>query len=324
MNYRTIGNTTVKISEIGLGCWALGGLNWEKETISSGVAPINNLEIGDSINFAVDNGITHFDTADVYGNGKSEQLLAKSLGKKSSRVTIASKVGYLSIDGQKPYSPKNIIYQCEKSLKNLNSETIDIYYYHHCRFGKNQNYLDEAIDMMERLKKSGKIRAIGLSGFSVKEFKKYIPIIKPDIVQAPANMMDYHLISKGGHLRELCEKYQCSLVAFQPLNAGILLGKYSGDNLPAFEDGDYRKDSPKFRAEYLKNAEVGLNVLGEKFGLSTKDRVSLALRFLLKQGGVTGVIPGFRNKKQVEDILKANDDKPLNGEDLKLIYRAFS
>ncbi|MCP4294341.1 MAG: hypothetical protein GY786_01905, partial [Proteobacteria bacterium] len=110
---------------------------------------------------------------------------------------------------------------------------------------------------------------------------------------------------------------------FQPRNSGILLDKYRSENPPSFENGDHRKSSPKFTRDYLERAEKGLAILGDRFGVEPKDRVRVALKFVLKHEGVTGVIPGFRTVQQVKDIVIANKMKELNGEDMKVIYNAF-
>ncbi|HPD18560.1 MAG TPA: aldo/keto reductase, partial [Candidatus Goldiibacteriota bacterium] len=151
MDYREIGRTGIKVSEISLGCWTLGGRTWN-EGESTGWDDVNEDEVINAVNYAVDRGVNHFDNADVYGNGRAERLLAKALGKRSKEVVIATKVGHFKGTAEHAYEPQHIIHQCEQSLVNLKREYIDIYYFHHGDFGEQDRYLHDAVDAMSRLK----------------------------------------------------------------------------------------------------------------------------------------------------------------------------
>lgn len=322
MKYNKIGLTDISISEISLGCWALGGLNWENGNISSGWTPVIESEAIDAIHYALDKGVNHFDNADVYGNGKAERLLAKALNSSSTNVTVSSKVGWFKGTANNAYEPLNIRHQCEQSLLNLKRNVIDIYYFHHGNFGKNDEYLDDAIDTFHRLKEEGKIRAIGLSTYSQKDFKRLIPKIKPSVVQSWAHIMDYHFITQNSILMNLCDEFNISFIGFSPLNQGILLNKYKSSNPPSFPDGDHRSKSEKFKPSYLKKAEKGLKETGDIFGNSTEEYARLALQFVLYHKNVAAVIPGFRNKKQVKMLLHACS-RYLDGNEMAMIRKAY-
>ncbi len=322
MNYNTLGNTEIKISEIGLGCWTLGGLNWEQGKKASGWIPADPGEVREAVAFACDNGVTHFDNADVYGNGVAERMLAGSLSGRKNDVVIASKVGWFTGTAAHAYEPKHIRHQCEQSLINLQREYIDIYYFHHGDFGTNDCYLDNACEVMELLKAEGKIRCIGLSAYSEKDFKRLVPKIRPSVVQSWAHAMDYHFITANSSVMKLCEEYTMSFVAFSPLNQGILLGKYSSADSPFFPEGDHRRNSEKFKPEYLLHAEKGIEAVIEMLGSSQEDLVRMALQYVLFHDHVAGVIPGFRNCRQVAMNLSAAD-KPLNGKEVASIRKAF-
>ena len=322
MEYNEIGKTGITISEIGLGCWTLGGFSWDYGKRSSGWAPVDLKEASEAIAFAIDNGVNHFDNADVYGNGLAERILADSLGKKNKDVIIASKVGWFKGTAAHAYEPQHIRHQCEQSLVNLNRDYIDIYYFHHGDFGENDCYLEDACEAMERLKSEGKIRCIGLSAYSEKEFKRLVPRIRPSVVQSWAHAMDCHFIAKNSALMNLCEEYAMSFVAFSPLNQGILLGKYKSSAPPVFPDGDHRRDSEKFKPEYLARAERGIEAVSETMGGSVEDLARIALQFVLYHDHVAGVIPGFRNVEQVKVNLSAGG-KPLNGKEAAIIRKAF-
>ena len=219
---------------------------------SVGWKDVDEKKAVEAIQYALDNGINHFDTADTYGNGKSERLLAKALGKKNKEVIIATKVGWLRGSAEHAYEPHHIKAQLEQSLINLKREYIDIYYFHHTDFGENDRYLENALKVMYKLKKEGKIRSIGLSSYTKKDFLKYIPIIKPDCIQSWANMMDTQFIEPESEVAKLLKKENITFVAFSPLGRGLLLDKFSSKSPPVFENGDIRKDDERFKKEFLE------------------------------------------------------------------------
>ncbi|MFH1213862.1 MAG: aldo/keto reductase, partial [Candidatus Neomarinimicrobiota bacterium] len=143
MQYRQIGNSDLKVSEISLGCWTLGGLNWVNGT-PNGWANVDENEAITAINYAIDKGVNHFDNADVYGNGRAERLLAKALGARNKDVIIATKVGWFPGTARHAYEPQHIRHQLEQSLVNLKRDFVDIYYFHNADFGRDDAYLDDA------------------------------------------------------------------------------------------------------------------------------------------------------------------------------------
>lgn len=317
MQYRILNKINIKISEISLGCWTMGGLNFENG-YSSGWGNVNQKEIEEAVLYAIDNGVNHFDNADCYGDGASEKLLGKILENKKNNVIISSKVGYIKNNYEHAYVSSNIIAQCEKSLKNLNRDYIDIYYFHHGNFGENDKYLDEAVKAMYKLKKSGKIKFIGLSAYTSSDFVRLVPKIKPDVLQSWANVLDNKFIAKNSLVDQVLEKEKISFIAFSPLAKGLLLGKYSLDNIPVFEDGDHRKGLKQFSREYLEIILPKIELLKKRFGKTREELARMSLQYILYYKNVGCVIPGFRNIEQVKMNIEAAG-KPLNEEDVKYI-----
>jgi myo-inositol catabolism protein IolS len=322
MKYRKIGNSGVEISEISLGCWTMGGLNWVNG-VANGWADVNEDEIREAIWYAIDNGVNHFDNADVYGNGRAERMLARILGNRTKEFIIATKVGWFPGTASHAYEPAHIRHQCEQSLINLNRDYIDLYYFHHGHFGDNDSLLEGAIEVMYRLKEEGKIRLVGQSAYSHEDFTKLIPKVKPDAIQSFASAMDDRFLKEGTPTRELLDKYNISFIAFGPLAQGLLLGKYSKDNPPKFEPGDHRAKNSKFSAEYLEKLEPRIDLLKSRFGSSTEELSRMALQYLLYYRETGAVIPGFRNLQQVKANLHGMDS-PLSQEDFNFIMEIFS
>ncbi len=322
MKYRKLGRSDIEVSEISLGCWTMGGLNWVNG-VPNGWADVNEKEIDQAINYAIDNGVNHFDNADVYGNGKAERMLARILGKRTNEFVIATKVGWFPGTAEHAYEPAHIRHQCEQSLINLNRDHIDIYYFHHGNFGINDKYLDDATEVMYKLKDEGKIRLIGQSAYSHNDFVKLIPKVKPDVIQSFASAIDDRFLKDGSPTRLLLDEHRVSFIAFGPLSQGILLGKYKSDNPPAFESGDHRANAERFKPESLKKVEPIIENLKVKFGSSNQELSRAALQYLLFYSQVGAVIPGFRNLDQVKSNLSGTDN-PLTEEEFNYMKNIFS
>ena len=322
MKHRKLGRSDVEVSEISLGCWTLGGLNWVNG-VPNGWANVDENEAAEAINYAIEKGVTHFDNADVYGNGRAERMLARILGDRTNNFVIATKIGWFPGTAAHAYEPQHIRHQCEQSLKNLNRDHIDIYYFHHGNFGENDEYLDDAVEVMHKLKEEGKIRVIGQSAYSHDDFKKLVPKVKPDVLQSFSSALDDRFVQDNSTTRKLLEENQISFVAFGPLAQGLLLDKYDKNNPPKFEDGDHRKGQERFTAENLAKLEPKLQQIKEKFGSSTEDLARFALQYLLHYNVVGAVIPGFRNLKQVKTNLHAIDN-PLTDDEFEFVKNVFT
>jgi aryl-alcohol dehydrogenase-like predicted oxidoreductase len=322
MKYRKLGKSDIEISEISLGCWTMGGLNWVNG-IPNGWADVDEKEVSEAINYAIDYGVNHFDNADVYGNGRAERMLARILGKRTNEFIIATKTGWFPGTANHAFEPAHIRHQCEQSLINLNRDYIDLYYFHHGHFGNHDEYLDDAVEVMYRLKEEGKVRLIGQSAYSNEDFQKLIPKVKPDVLQSFANAMEKLFIEENSPTRKLMEENQISFVAFRPVGQGLLLDKYKKDSPPKFEDGDHRKDLDRFSAEKLAELEPKLNLIKDRFGSTIEDLARVALQYLLHYKFMGAVIPGFRNLRQVKVNLSAKDN-PLSDEEFNFILDVFN
>ena len=322
MRYRELGQTGVKVSEISLGCWTMGGLNWVNGN-PNGWADVDEAEVKRGIDYALDQGVNHFDNADVYGNGRAERMLSRVLGARTKKVTIATKVGWFPGTAENAYEPAHIRHECEQSLINLKRDVIDLYYFHHGNFGPKDRYLDDAVDVMFKLRKEGKIRLIGQSAYSNEDFTRLVPKVKPDVLQSWANAMDDQFIRKGTPVRKLLDEKKMSFVAFSPLAQGILLGKFNAKKPPKFEAGDHRRGDKRFSGPELKKMEPKIKKLKERFGKEPKDLARAALQYLLAEPCVACVIPGFRNLDQVRMNL-AGADEPLSRADVEFMRKTCS
>lgn len=322
MEYRNVGKTDIKVSEISLGCWTLGGLNWVNGS-PNGWANVDEDEAIKAIHYALDQGVNHFDNADVYGNGRAERMLAKALGSKSTEVVIATKVGHFPGTAEHAYDALHVRHQCEQSLRNLKRDYIDLYYFHHGDFGQDDKYVDGAVETVNKLKEEGKIRAIGLSAYSDNDFLRLTPKIKPAVFQSWANAMSDGFIRKDSPVQKLMAAEGISFVAFSPLAQGLLLGKYDKNNPPKFDEGDHRRGSGGFSSENLAKLEPKIEKLKSRFGSEVRDLARVALQYDLHHAEVCCVIPGFRNQRQVEVNLSGTG-KPLSDDDMAFIREALA
>ncbi len=324
MHYRALGTSDVKVSEVSLGCWTMGGLNWVNGQ-ANGWAQVNEDEITAAIKRAVDAGVNHFDNADVYGNGKAELMLArvlKRLGLKSTDFVIATKVGHFPGTAAHAYDPLHIRHQCEQSLQNLGRDYLDLYYLHHGDFGPKGEWLQGAADTLNALVREGKIRLKGQSAYSEEHFARAVPVVKPMVLQSWANALARDFIRPGGVVPKLLAEHKMSYVAFSPLAQGLLLDKFDPAKPPVFEEGDHRRNSGRFTTEKLLALKPKLAQLKTRFGATTEDLSAVAQRYLLNQPNLACVIPGFRNERQVVCNLAAVN-RELSATDMTFIEQTL-
>ena len=321
---RELGKSGVKVSEVSLGCWTMGGLNWVNGN-PNGWADVDEAEITDGIRIAVDAGVNHFDNADVYGNGRAERMLARALrtlGLNTNDYVIATKVGHFPGTAEHAYRPEHIRHQAEQSLVNLGRDHLDVYYFHHGDFGASDTYLDAAAAVMDDLVKEGKVRVKGQSAYSADDFERVTPRVKPAVLQSWAHALDDGFVREGTRVANLMQKEGMSFVAFSPLAQARLLDKYDPSKPPSFEPGDHRKDSQAFSAEAIAELKPKLAKLKARFGDSTADLAAMALNYVLAAPNVACVIPGFRNAAQVRANL-TGVGKPFSPEDVAYVREAL-
>lgn len=325
MEYRELGNSGVTVSEVSLGCWTMGGLNFV-DGVPNGWANVNEDEIAAAVKVAVDSGVNHFDNADVYGNGRAERMLQRvfdKLGLRSTGFVVATKVGHHKGTANHAYEPKHIRHQCEQSLINLNRDYVDVYYFHHGNFGESDMYLDDAAAVMDSLVEEGKVRVKGQSAYSEDDFERVTPRVRPAVLQSWAHAIDDHFVRPGSRVAKLMANHGMTFVAFSPLAQARLLDKYDPTKPPSFEPGDHRNGAKSFSAEALAALRPKLEMLKGRFGASTEDLAATALNYILAMPNVACVIPGFRNERQVLCNL-AGVGRSMTAEDVAFVQGVFA
>ena len=212
---------------------------------------------------AYSSNINHWDTADVYGEGHSEKIIG-SMWNDVSRddIFLASKVGWDMGPHSHWYHPKYMKIKMEKSIKNLKTDCVDLMYLHHCNFGKNNEYLDDAAEAIYRFKDEGKTKFIGLSDWSSTKIMQYIKKCDPDMIQPYRNVMDDDYKASG--LKEHVDENNLGVCFFSPLKHGLLTGKYNSP--PVFERGDHRSKIRDFLdSKVLETMRKNKRLLEKRF-----------------------------------------------------------
>lgn len=307
MKYRDFGNTGIKVSEIGFGCWAIGG-----NSHGNSYGPTTDKSSTDAINKALELGLNFFDTADVYGWGHSEELLGKALRGKRDRVVIATKVGadFYQGTGFQTFTPDYIRFALEKSLTRLNTDYIDVYQLHNPPLKLISK--EETYATLRELKKEGKIRAFGVSVFTPIEGITAINVGQPDCVQ-----ITYNIFSCRPEEQLLPRAFEtgCAIIAREPLANGFLTGKY--DTAPKFAAGDFRKNWPMEYVQARSDATRQLSFLKKN---GQQSMAQAALKYPLMDQAVSTVIVGLKDVDMVEENLAASDAGPLTVEEMKQIH----
>ena len=308
MKYRTLGRTNFSVSEIGFGAWAIGG-----NQFGNSYGTTKDSESIESLRNAIDLGCNFIDTADVYGHGHSEELIGKALEGIRKEIIIATKVGgdFYHSPSRSNFDAGYIRFALENSLKRLNTDYIDLYQLHNPPLHLIQDA--DVFNVLYKLKKEGYIRAIGLSIFDPTEGIAAIRNDSIDCIQVVFNIFNRQAAK---NLFPLAKENNIGIIAREPLNNGILTGKFSGDEY--FEDGDIRSKWSQKHFQHLVNFTQSLNNL-----LKTEDRSlsQTAIQFVLAQWAVSTVIPGMKTADQVKENLRSIIQKPMTEEEQRIIIQ---
>ena len=320
MRTRVLGASGITVSEVGLGCWAIGGPSW-RDGDPVGWSGADDAASLAGLRRAVELGVTHLDTADVYGDGHSERLIGRLLREiPRDQVVVASKVGWFKGTAPAFMDPLHIRHQLEQTLANLGTDHLDIYYFHHADFGPDDRYLEEAAELMRTFQREGKIRAIGQSAYAFADFRRVCPVVRPSVVQFSYSALGGDYDQPDTDLFAWAEAQGYGIVLFSPLAQGLLLDKFDPEHPPRFGEGDIRAGGTKFAPENLARLRRQLAPIKDRFGASTRDLARVALQVALARSPNACVIPGFKNPAQVEINLAGAGD-PLTADDVAFVRR---
>lgn len=289
-----LGNSTIQVSRIGLGCMGMSEFYGETDDAES-IATIHH---------AIDNGVYFLDTADMYGMGKNEELLARALAGRREQVVLATKFGFIrdpqarerrGINGKPAYVKQ----ACEASLRRLKTDYIDLYYQHRV---DPETPIEETVGAMAELVKEGKVRYLGLSEASAATLRRASAVHPISALQS-----EYSLWSRDieDEVIPACRELGITLVAYSPLGRGFLTGQ-----IKRFEDfapDDFRRTSPRFQGE---NFQKNLDLVHELEAIAREKNVNasqLALAWVLSRGEDIVPIPGTKRRTYLDQNIQATE-----------------
>lgn len=288
---KTLGNSTLQVGRIGLGCMGMS------EFYGGTVDDAGHIKI---LQTAIDLGINHFDTADMYGVGHNEELLSKAFSGRWDKITVATKFGvqrgangeWLGICGR----PEYVKEACEKSLKRLGLETIDLYYQH--RPDPNVP-VEESVGAMKELVEEGKVRFIGLSEFSAEQLRAAHGIHPITALQTEYSLWTRNVEEEG--ILEACRELGIAFVAYSPLGRGFLTGAIP--NREALDTTDWRLENPRFSDEALAENARFVELIRDIAAQKDATEAQVALAWILAQGEDVFMIPGTRHIERLKENL---------------------
>ncbi len=306
MKYSQLYQTDAQLSQLSLGTWVFSGGTW---------GDANEQDCIGAVHAAMDMGINVIDTAPIYGNGRAESIVGKSLQQgRRDHVIIASKCGLVAKGKSIALSlkPESIFAEIEQSLRRLKTDHIDLY---QCHWPDPKTPMADTLACLMELKQQGKIRWIGVSNFTLQNLKDAVPSGCVQTLQSPLSMLDRAIAQE---ILPFCVQHQIGVFAYGPLGGGILSGKYSEPPVLSKEDARsffykyYRGESFQRITGFLKKIS------------SLNYRLSeIALNWVRQQDGVVSVIAGCRNAAQVARNVSAIDWE-LSRDEMTFINQAIT
>ncbi len=317
---RPLGRSGIEITTVGLGTWAIGGGGW----LFGWGQQDDDASIG-AIRRAVELGVNWIDTAAIYGLGHSEEVVGRAVAgiPPSQRPLIFTKCG-LTGDRGKPFEaprrdlrPETIRRECEASLRRLGVERIDLYQFH---WPDESTPVEDSWGEMKRLVEEGKVRAAGVSNFTVPLLERCERVHHVDSLQPPFSAIRREAADK---LIPWCASHGTGVIVYSPMQAGLLTDRFTAERVSQFAQDDWRRSTPEFREPNLsRNLRLrdALRPIAQRHGTSV---AAISVAWTLSWPGVTGAIVGARSAGQVDGWIRAGEIE-LSREDLDEIARAIA
>jgi aryl-alcohol dehydrogenase-like predicted oxidoreductase len=312
MQTRQLGNSDMHLTVIGLGTWALGGGDWQ-----FGWGPQEDQDSIQTIHHALEQGINWIDTAAVYGLGTSETVIGQALKQTNYHPYIFTKCSRTwDEQGKIGHSLKrdSLRREVEESLRRLQIDVIDLYQIH---WPEPDSDLEEGWSTLAELQKEGKVRYIGLSNATVSQMERALAIAPITSLQPPYSAIRPEIEQK---ILPFCHKHQIGIIAYSPMQAGLLTGSMSAERVANLPANDWRRQNLQFQEPQLsRNLQIAqlFTEIGRNHNVGT---AVVALAWVLRQDTVTGAIVGARHPEQIDGFIAAGDFR-LSAEEVAQIDR---
>ncbi|RBQ07017.1 aldo/keto reductase [Pedobacter miscanthi] len=320
MEYRKIGNSDLELSVITFGAWAAGGWMWGSTDRNDA---INAIKAG------YDLGVTSIDTAPIYGQGDSEEIVGDAIkGISRDKLQLVTKFGMRwdlakgdfgfksknndgkEIDIYKYAGKESVIYECEQSLKRLGTDYIDLYQIH---WPDVTTPISETFEAVSKLIEQGKVRYAGVCNYNVAQLKE-----ADQTLEIISNQISFSMVNRGveEEIVPFCIEKNKSVLAYSPMERGLLTGKLKPGH--QFEEGDHRQGNKFFTPESIEKTNAFLAKIEPLAKEKNATLSQLVLRWTVERPGITIALAGARNEKQAVQNAEAVNVK-LSAEEIQLI-----
>jgi aryl-alcohol dehydrogenase-like predicted oxidoreductase len=320
MEYRKIGNSNLELSVITFGAWAAGGWMWGSTDRNDAI---------NAIKASYDLGVTSIDTAPIYGQGDSEEIVGDAIkGISRDKLQVVTKFGMRwdldkgdfgfksknndgkDIDIYKYAGKESVIYECEQSLKRLGTDYIDLYQIH---WPDSTTPISETFEAVNRLIEQGKVRYAGVCNYDVSQLKE-----ADQTLEIISNQIPFSMVNRGVEAETVpyCIENNKSVLAYSPMERGLLTGKMTADY--QFEEGDHRQGNKFFSPESIEKTNAFLAKIKPLADEKNATLSQLVLRWTVERPGITIALVGARNEKQAVQNAGAINVK-LNAEEIQFI-----
>jgi aryl-alcohol dehydrogenase-like predicted oxidoreductase len=297
---RPLGTSGLHITTIGLGTWAMGGGDWK-----FGWGAQDDAESVRAIQAGLDAGIDWLDTAAIYGHGHSEELVAQAIAGRRHEVIVATKCGRVwegdSREIGKSLRRDSVLAECDASLRRLKIDTIDLYQVH---WPEPDEEIEEGWAAIGELIQAGKVRHAGVCNFSLSQLQRAHAIRPIASLQPPYSMLRREIEAE---ILPWCREHGVGIVAYSPMQAGLLTGTFSKARAAALGPDDWRSRHPFFQEPQLsRNLAIvdGLRPIAARLGITV---AQLALAWVLRDEAMTSAIAGARSPKQIQETVQAGN-----------------